>query len=156
MTPAFEVSISQFYGRKVAVLSFFDEESKLPQALETFIAWRKANYASPDEFRTFNIIYPSDKAANKLRIDVCCEYPDGLVIEPPMTAKVLESMQCACITGLLSEQEINDGVNFILDSWLDTVGLAPFGKKLIFERHINSYSSRHYVDAYVPIQFKTP
>ncbi|PHM55737.1 AraC family transcriptional regulator [Xenorhabdus hominickii] len=132
-----KVGIVNFPETSVAVMEHKGAPSNIGNTIRAFKEWRVNNKLSPEQYRTFNLVYadPAKVEPDEYQFDLCVEVsPNFEVQHPKMTPKIIPAGKCAYVRHIGSDDEINAIVNYLYTNWLPENNQEIRDFPLFFER----------------------
>jgi len=121
------VTLVEFKDTKVAALEHRKSPKKVDKTINEFIQWRKQNSYSPNNSKTYGVIYddPDNVLPEDFRFDLCGEISRPVEINSyGVVEKVIPRGRCAVLRHLGSLENIGDTVRYLYSKWLPDSGEA--------------------------------
>lgn len=132
-----DVSIVDFKALDVAILEHRGSVQTLPLSIQNFIAWRQKNKLSPNNSRTFNIVYDNPKVSagseNKFGLAVEVLSKDYVLAEHMQYGQI-PSGRCAYLRHIGPDHSMSTSIEFLFSEWLVATQNTLRDFPLFFER----------------------
>ena len=132
-----QIKIIDFPATRVAILQHRDRPERLPQSIQRFIAWRKANKLPPTISATFNLVYddPDVVVTDSFRFDLCAGIKQAVA---PNDAGVIDGEipagRCAVWRHIGRDDGMATAIHFLYRDWLPQSGETLRDFPLFFHR----------------------
>ncbi|WP_226648575.1 AraC family transcriptional regulator [Microbulbifer variabilis] len=134
---SYQVDIIEFPETQLAVMEHRGAAHLLGTTIRQFIQWRKAQGLSPNNSRTFNLVYddPATTPPDQYRFDVCCTVKTSTDTNAEnIVNKVIPAGKCAVIRHRGSDDSIGTAVRYLYFQWLDSSDFTLREFPMFFER----------------------